>query len=170
MRATRHAAAPCPLRADSWQRACAGQREVDGTRKTSAAPHFERYVLGRGVGQFSVDGMCLFSSISLDFLDGWIQSNLTISTLMVGVSLTLMGLVGFSDVDLMSAHDSDSTVKAITWNYLTTLCSWVGFLTSGAVFGWSLVLSGHRGSNTLLFGDTPHSSGGRTGDEIQVLH
>jgi hypothetical protein len=90
---------------------------------------------------FTAEAHSMKRTISLDFLDGWIQSNLTVSTLMVGVSLTLMSLVGFSDVDLMSAYDSESTVKAITWNYLTTLCSWVGFLTSGAVFGWSLVLS-----------------------------
>ena len=80
-------------------------------------------------------------TISLDFLDGWLHSHLTISTLMVGVSLALMGLAGLTDAEKMSVYDSQAAVKAVNWAYLNTLSAWVGFLTSGSVFGWSLVLS-----------------------------
>ena len=80
-------------------------------------------------------------TISLDFLDGWIQSHLTISTLMVGVSLALMGLAGLADAEAMAVYDSQAIIKSISWAYLVALSSWAGFLTAGAVFGWSLVLA-----------------------------
>jgi uncharacterized protein YacL len=60
---------------------------------------------------------------------------------MVGVSLALMGLVGLTDADSMAVYDSQAAVRAIAWAHLSTLSAWFGFLTSGAVFGWCLVLS-----------------------------
>jgi hypothetical protein len=79
-------------------------------------------------------------TVSLDFLDGYVQSNLTVSTLMVGVALTLMGMVPQADVATASTSDATSIINAQTWYHLVTLSSWMGFLASGGVFGWSLIL------------------------------
>lgn len=79
-------------------------------------------------------------NISSEFIDGWIQSNLTISTLMVGVALTLMGLGGIQQAKEMAVYDGNAFFTADTWNDLATLSALVGFLASGAVFGWNIIL------------------------------
>ena len=82
-------------------------------------------------------------AVTSDWLNSTLNTNLTVSTLMVGVAISLMSGIDTDQLQQLKDWDAegDNAISWELWYNGMLLLSWLGFLFSGAEFGLAMTLA-----------------------------
>lgn len=94
----------------------------------------------RDAQRTTADSKC--TAVTSDWLNSTLNTTLTVSTLMVGVAVALMGGIDIDQLQQLKDWDAegDNTLSWQLWYNGMLLLSWLGFLFSGTEFGLAMTL------------------------------